>query len=200
MAARTEERVRRKNPAVQSAVPYLTSTAVPKPQRRELPEERPVVRERKPQKAIRTKPQMHPISSGFTVVGLLTAAFLIMLVISGYVQLYEATSEVADLNDELETVQQEQATLQSQYESKIDLDYVEQVATTQLGMLQPAPNQVVYLDLYSEFVNENGELPAEASKDGVHLRSDWCKQWLTYLQTHTVDFDTLYPTGEQPQV
>ena len=60
--------------------------------------------------------------------------------------------------------------------------------------------QVVYLDLYSEFVNENGELPAEASKDGVHLRSDWCKQWLTYLQTHTVDFDTLYPTGEQPQV
>ena len=54
MAARTEERVRRKNPAVQSAVPYLTSTAVPKPQRRELPEERPVVRERKPQKAIRT--------------------------------------------------------------------------------------------------------------------------------------------------
>ena len=33
-----------------------------------------------------------------------------------------------------------------------------------------------------------------------YLRSDWCKQWLTYLQTHTVDFDTLYPTGEQPQV
>lgn len=55
--------------------------------------------------------------------------------------------------------------------------------------------QVVFLDLYSEFVNENGELPAQASKDGVHLRSDWCKQWLTYLQTHTVDFETLYPNG-----
>lgn len=55
--------------------------------------------------------------------------------------------------------------------------------------------QVVYLDLYSAFVNENGELPAEASKDGVHLRSDWCKQWLTYLQTHTVDYDTMYPKG-----
>jgi len=55
--------------------------------------------------------------------------------------------------------------------------------------------QVVYLDLYSAFVNENGELPAEASKDGVHLRSDWCKQWLTYLQTHTVDYDTLYAKG-----
>ena len=55
--------------------------------------------------------------------------------------------------------------------------------------------QVVFLDLYSEFVDENGELPAEASKDGVHLRSDWCKQWLAYLQTHTVDYDTLYPGG-----
>ena len=55
--------------------------------------------------------------------------------------------------------------------------------------------QVVFLDLYSEFVNENGELPAEASKDGVHLRSDWCKQWLAYLQTHTVDYDALYPGG-----
>ena len=55
--------------------------------------------------------------------------------------------------------------------------------------------QVVFLDLYSEFVDENGALPAEASKDGVHLRSDWCKQWLAYLQTHTVDYDTLYPNG-----
>ena len=55
--------------------------------------------------------------------------------------------------------------------------------------------QVVYLDLYSEFVDENGQLPAEASKDGVHLRSDWCKQWLAYLRTHTVDYDTLYPQG-----
>ena len=55
--------------------------------------------------------------------------------------------------------------------------------------------QVVYLDLYSEFVDENGSLPAEASKDGVHLRSAWCKQWLAYLETHTVDYDTLYPNG-----
>lgn len=55
--------------------------------------------------------------------------------------------------------------------------------------------QVVFLDLYTEFVDENGELPAQASKDGVHLRGDWCKQWLAYLQTHTVDYDTLYPDG-----
>lgn len=54
---------------------------------------------------------------------------------------------------------------------------------------------VVFLDLYSEFVDANGELPAEASKDGVHLRGAWCRQWLAYLKTHTVDYDTLYPSG-----
>ena len=55
--------------------------------------------------------------------------------------------------------------------------------------------QVVYLDLYSEFVDENGSLPAEASRDGVHLRKEYCQRWLEYLKTHTVDFDTLYPDG-----
>lgn len=55
--------------------------------------------------------------------------------------------------------------------------------------------QVVFLDLYTEFADENGQLPAEASKDGVHLAKEWCQQWLAYLQTHTVDPDTLYPNG-----
>ena len=56
--------------------------------------------------------------------------------------------------------------------------------------------KVVFLDLYSAFADENGQLPYEASKDGVHLNSEYCRRWLDYLQTHTVDFDTLY-TGEE---
>lgn len=56
--------------------------------------------------------------------------------------------------------------------------------------------QVVFLDLNSYFADENGVLPDEASKDGVHLKSDYCKQWLEYLKTHTVDFETLYPETE----
>jgi len=55
--------------------------------------------------------------------------------------------------------------------------------------------QVVYLDLYTEFVDENAELPRQASRDGVHLVKESCRQWLEYLKTHTVDFDTLYPDG-----
>ena len=55
--------------------------------------------------------------------------------------------------------------------------------------------QVVYLDLYSEFADENGILPEDLSQDGVHLKKEPCQQWLAYLKSHTVDFDTLYPDG-----
>lgn len=55
--------------------------------------------------------------------------------------------------------------------------------------------QVVYLDLYSEFADENGSLPEGVSRDGVHLKKDACQQWLNYLKTHTVEFDRLYPDG-----
>ena len=55
--------------------------------------------------------------------------------------------------------------------------------------------QVVFLDLYSHFVDENGELPEDGSRDGVHLTKPYCQEWLAYLRTHTVDFDTLYPGG-----
>lgn len=51
---------------------------------------------------------------------------------------------------------------------------------------------VVFLDLYSAFVDGDGELPAEASKDGVHLRKDYCRQWMDYLRTHTVSHDAYF--------
>lgn len=47
--------------------------------------------------------------------------------------------------------------------------------------------QVVFLDLYTAFADENGALPAGASRDGVHLTKEYCIKWLEYLQTHTVD-------------
>lgn len=56
--------------------------------------------------------------------------------------------------------------------------------------------QVAYLDLYSEFVQDDGQLPADASTDGVHLRKSYCEQWLTYLENHTVSYETLYGSEE----
>ncbi len=53
--------------------------------------------------------------------------------------------------------------------------------------------QVAFLDLNPCFADENGSLPADASSDGIHLKTSSCKKWLEYLQTHTVEFSTLYP-------
>lgn len=50
--------------------------------------------------------------------------------------------------------------------------------------------QVPLLDLYSAFAVD-GQLPADASRDGVHLLPAACKKQLTYLTTHTV--------GQAPQ-
>ena len=58
--------------------------------------------------------------------------------------------------------------------------------------------QAVFLDLYTEFVDENGELPAEGSHEGVQLSAEYCRRWLEYLKAHTVEFDTLYPDGPPP--
>lgn len=46
--------------------------------------------------------------------------------------------------------------------------------------------QVVFLDLYAAFADETGSLPSGASRDGVHLKTEYCKKWLEYLTTHTV--------------
>ena len=56
--------------------------------------------------------------------------------------------------------------------------------------------QVVFLDLNPEFTGADGQLPADASKDGVHLRKAYCEGWLDYLKTHTVDYETLYSEQE----
>lgn len=55
--------------------------------------------------------------------------------------------------------------------------------------------KVAYVNVYEAFADENGGLPEEDSRDGVHLYKEPCQRWLAYLKTHTVEFDALYPDG-----
>lgn len=57
---------------------------------------------------------------------------------------------------------------------------------------------VPLLDVYSALAVD-GSLPAEGSRDGVHLTGDYCRKQLEYLTTHTISFDTLYSSPE-PEV
>ncbi len=48
-----------------------------------------------------------------------------------------------------------------------------------------AEKEVLLVDTYAALADENGELPAQASTDGVHLTRSYYTRWLDYLKTHT---------------
>ena len=46
--------------------------------------------------------------------------------------------------------------------------------------------KVHYLDIYSSIANENGDLPAGGSFDGIHPYTKYYKAWRDYLKSHIV--------------
>lgn len=116
---------------------YEDNRAYRQPQRRELPDEQ--LREQ-PYRRVKARTAIAP----FTLVGLLTVACLMVLVIFGYVQLFEASSEVSRLETRLASLQEQQMMLQSKYDAKIDLDAAAQYAE-QIGLTKCQPEQIVYV-------------------------------------------------------
>lgn len=114
----------------------------------EQPEQTPLPEEQlqpKPQKRIRVRARISV--TPFGVVGAMAVALLLTLVIFGYVRLYETTTEVSALQDEVDTLADQNTVLSTTYESRIDLNVIEETAISQLGMSQPSSSQTVYLNL-----------------------------------------------------
>ena len=130
--------------------------AAPEIQRPRLPQER-----RQPARKVRVKAKL--AVSPFGVFGLMAAACMLVLVIFGYVQLYEATTEVSNLSDQLASLNEENQTLRTTYESKIDLSAIEKRAT-ELGMIQSGAGQTVYLNLSG---SDRAEVLREEEQNGL---------------------------------
>lgn len=130
-------------------------TALPKRKPARLPEERPQPRKAPAQRVVRAK---LPVMPG-AVLGFVAIAVMVVMVIFGQVELYEATSMASDLSSQLQETVQANETLQTEYESKIDLDAIEKRAA-ELGMVQPSANQTVYLDLTG---TDRGEVIGETA-------------------------------------
>ena len=60
---------------------------------------------------------------------------------------------------------------------------------------------VNYMDVAEVLPDENGQLPAELTYDGVHLNKAGCRLWLDYLRTHAVGDiqDVLAPTAVETE-
>ncbi len=46
--------------------------------------------------------------------------------------------------------------------------------------------QVYYLDVAKSIKDDGGNLPVDASLDGIHLKKEYCQKWFEYLKTHTI--------------
>lgn len=59
------------------------------------------------------------------------------------------------------------------------------------GLYQMAiEKQVYYLDINSSLIDENGQLPETAARDGVHLTYEYYHKWLDYLKLHAVSAES----------
>ena len=125
--------------------PWNESTAreLELPELPELPQQRPADRERV---VVKARAEI----SVTAVLGFVAVLALLVMVISGYVRLYELSSDHADLADELTALQAEQDRLEASYESKLDMEQIETVAASELGMHVPGADQIVYLDMSGE--------------------------------------------------
>lgn len=121
---------------------YASNTVrrpVREPERQGLPQEQPLPQKRQ---RVHAKTAVAP----FSVFGVAIAACMMILVIFGYVQLFEASSRVSRLESQLKSLQAEQLLLQSKYEGKIDLAAIEEKAA-EMGLKKPSQEQIVYVSL-----------------------------------------------------
>ena len=121
------------------------------------PERLPDAPERaKPVRRVKTRLAIAP----FTVLGTAVAVVMLFLVIFSYVRLYEAQSAVSDLKETKTLLTEEQQRLRSQYENSLDLEAIEARAL-ELGMRQPLPSQIVYVEVAAGDSVELGQVQEE---------------------------------------
>lgn len=115
------------------------NTARPLEQPKRLPD---APTRHRPVKRVKTKLSVAP----FTVLGSMIAVVLLFLVVFSYVRLYEAQSEVGELRETKSELVTDQQRLRSQYENALDLEAIETRAR-ELGMREPLPSQIVYVEV-----------------------------------------------------
>ena len=121
-----------------------------------MPGRPPAGSRRRQRPPARAKPRVRSLSkeqvrqrqkvSVLSVLGVGAAIGLAVLVLMGYIQLTAISSQVVDLQEELEALETENVSLTAQHEQMFDLATVKEVAEA-AGMSQPSSSQIYYIDL-----------------------------------------------------
>ena len=85
---------------------------------------------------------------------------VMVLLLSSVITYNSLTKEIASLTVELETLVEENDSIEYDIDSSVDLSYIIDVATNQLGMIRSTAAQVItYSDAESEYVNQVSDIP-----------------------------------------
>jgi len=137
------------------------------PQRQQFTEEKRKINQRI---AVNTEPVRVSLIS---LIGIVAAAIITLVLCIDYVQLQTnirvRLETINEMEDNLANLISENNALENQVSSYIDLDYVYEVATKELGMVYPKSEQIVYYeDTNSEYVRQYGSISsAESNTTGV---------------------------------
>ncbi len=95
--------------------------------------------------AVHTRQSIAPLS----LVGMLAAAFLLVIAILAQAQMVGISSKSVTLRSELSQLEEEQAKLRIAYESAFNMAEIEDYAIHSLGMQKPRADQIFYIDTSS---------------------------------------------------
>lgn len=111
-------------------------------------EERPVIRQRERVKS-RAKVAVRPAGyvAPTAVLGFCAVAVVAVMIIMSMAQIAVTSSQVVDLKGQSADLAEEHSKLLSEYELAFDLKTVEEIATTEGGMIQPVPGQEITMDI-----------------------------------------------------
>ena len=120
------------------------------------------------------------------LLGAVVVLALLVLVVSGYVRLYELSSVHTQLSNQLTALEAEQTRLETSYENQMNIDQIELVAVSEMGMHLPRDNQIVYLNMSGEdsavvYASDSVAVNsvAQAVKNGVGYLIDRVKAYIS---------------------
>lgn len=139
-----------------------------------VPEYQEVDRPDQRQQTRRETQRRRKINSGMDIVSMLVLTFAIAVTVytcleylSVQSRISQMDKEIVQLESELIKLQNENSSALSEIDSSLDLDYIYEVATKELGMVYPNDNQVItYESTLSDYVRQYKDIP-EVEKSNI---------------------------------
>ena len=112
------------------------------------------IREEKKREAKKIKIRQQRRLNFFLICSIIALSMAAYFMISKNVQLHETGDEIAKLENELAMLESNASQKIFELEQSVDLNAVEQIATTRLNMQRPEKYQIVYVNVQTDDVTE----------------------------------------------